>query len=79
MAITSGYLRRFSCRVCIFSSDADLRVTHRHNREAFEFVSHLESKLGFTMRPSASLVQIVESHVSTPAGTERQQNFSSCL
>lgn len=76
---TGGYLRRFSCRICIFSTDADLRAIHEHDREAFNVVSSLEAKLGFTMRAGASLVQIVESHVSTPVETERQQSFSFCL
>lgn len=31
------------------------------------------------MRAGASLVQVVESHVSTPVETERQQSFSFCL
>jgi 3'-phosphoadenosine 5'-phosphosulfate sulfotransferase (PAPS reductase)/FAD synthetase len=68
---TGGYLRRFSCRVCIFSTDADLRAIHQNDLEAFEQVSGLEAKLGFTMRPGMSLVQIVESQVSAPAETER--------
>ncbi len=76
---TGGYLRRLSCRVCIFSSDSDLRLIHQHDREAFELVSNLETKLGFTMRPAASLVHIVKSQVSTPVETDRQQSFSFCL
>lgn len=76
---TGGYLCRFSCRVCIFSTDADLRAIHQHDREAFDMVSNLEEKIGFTMRPSASLVQIVESQVSAPVEIERQQGFSFCL
>lgn len=75
---TGGYLRRFSCRVCIFSTDADLRAIHQNDPEAFEQVSGLETKLGFTMRPGVSLVQIVESQVSAPAEIERQQCFSFC-
>lgn len=73
-----GYLRRFSCRVCIFSTDADLRAIYQNDPEAFEQVSSLETKLGFTMRPGASLVQIVESQVSAPTEIERQQCFSFC-
>jgi len=38
-----GYLRRFSCRVCIFSTDTDLRTIHQHDREAFGIVSSLEA------------------------------------
>ena len=55
-----GYLRRFSCRVCIFSSDRDLAAIAVHDPEAFEAISQLEARLGFTMRPGVSLVQIVE-------------------
>lgn len=76
---TGGYLRRFSFRVCIFSSGADLRAIYQRDREAFDLVSNLETKLGFTMRPGASLAQIVESPVLTPAATERQQSLSFCL
>lgn len=57
-----GYLRRFSCRVCIFATDHDLRMIHQHDREAFDKVSALEQDIGFTMRSGRSLVQIV----STP-------------
>jgi DNA sulfur modification protein DndC len=32
---TGGYLRRFSCRVCIFSTDADLRAIRERDRDAF--------------------------------------------
>ena len=59
-----GYLRRFSCRVCIFSTDADLVAIHQHER-----------KLKFTMRPGASLVEIVEAHASKHAEEARQQSF----
>src|SRR6185312_4573763 len=40
----------FSCWVCIFSTDADLRAIHQHNRKAFDMVSNLEIKTDFTMR-----------------------------
>lgn len=72
---TGGYLRRFSCRVCIFSSDADLRAIYQNDRSAFEEISRLESKLGFTMRPGASLVQIVSAQTSTPVEVASQQTF----
>lgn len=75
---SGGYLRRFSCRVCIFSTDRDLRAIHQNDPAAFEQVSSLETKLGFTMRSGASLVQIVRSQLSTPVETERQQRFNFC-
>lgn len=56
--MTGGYLRRFSCRVCIFSTDADLVAIHQHDSSAFHAVASLERKLKFTMRPGAGLVQI---------------------
>lgn len=70
-----GYLRRFSCRVCIFSTDADLAAIHQHDRDAFQAVASLEHKLKFTMRPGASLERIVEAHASKQAEEERQQSF----
>ncbi len=56
---TGGYLRRFSCRVCIFATDHDVRMIHQHDREAFDQVSALEQETGFTMKSGRSLVQIV--------------------
>lgn len=70
-----GYLRRFSCRVCIFSTNADLRAIYQNDPAAFEQVSNLETKLGYTMRPGVSLVQIVEAHASAPVEKVRQQSF----
>ena len=63
---TGGYLRRFSCRVCIFSTDADLVAIHQHDSSAFQLVASLERKLKFTMRPGSSMVEIEEA---------RQQSF----
>ena len=72
---TGGYLRRFSCRVCIFSTDADLSAIHLHDRTAFDMISDLERRLDFTMRPGASLVQILESHSSSRSEQARQRSF----
>jgi 3'-phosphoadenosine 5'-phosphosulfate sulfotransferase (PAPS reductase)/FAD synthetase len=72
---SGGYLRRFSCRVCIFSTDADLAAIHQHDRDALDAVVSLERKLKFTMRPGASLVQIVETHARKQAEEARQQSF----
>lgn len=57
---TGGYLRRLSCRLCIFSTDADLLAIRQHDPEAFQAVAELEQKTGFTMRSTGSLVQITE-------------------
>ena len=70
-----GYLRRLSYGVCIFATDADLAATSLHDRPAFERISELERKLNFTMRPGASLVQIVQAHRRNRADEARQQSF----
>lgn len=54
-----GYLRRFSCRVCIFSTPADLRAIYINDREAFDAVASLEQRIGFTMKNGKSLFQII--------------------
>ena len=54
-----GYLRRFSCRVCIFATRADIHAIYHNDREAFDLVSELEQRIGFTMRNGESLVQIL--------------------
>jgi DNA sulfur modification protein DndC len=66
---TGGYLRRFSCRVCIFSTDADIRRIYEHDREAFDLVSGLEQRMNFTMKSGKSLFQIIS---NTPSGNEKQ-------
>ena len=72
---TGGYLRRLSCRVCIFAMDADLAAIALHDRPAFERTVELERKVNFTMRPGASRVQIVEAHWRNGAEEARQQSF----
>jgi len=54
-----GYLHRFSCRLCIFATEADIRAIYIHDREAFDLVSDLERRIGFTMRHGKSLFQII--------------------
>ncbi len=55
-----GYLTRFSCRICIFSTDADIRAVYKHDREAFNIISDLETEIGFTMKNGKSLLDIVQ-------------------
>ncbi len=70
-----GYLRRFSWRVCIFSTDADIHAIYKHDRAAFEDISNPEQRIGFTMRPGASLVQILQSANATAGRRSQQQNL----
>jgi hypothetical protein len=72
---TGGFLRRFLRHVCIFSTDADLTAIHQHDPDAFDAVADFEHKLRFTMRPGASLVEIVKAHSSALTEEARQQSF----
>lgn len=55
-----GYLRRLSCRMCIFSTNADIKAIFENDREAFDLVANLEQKMNFTMRSGKSLFQIID-------------------
>ncbi len=70
-----GYLRRFSCRVCIFATDHDLRMIHQHDREAFDQVSALEQEMGFTMKSGRSLVQIINAPTVSPQSAPQLSLF----
>jgi 3'-phosphoadenosine 5'-phosphosulfate sulfotransferase (PAPS reductase)/FAD synthetase len=72
---SGGYLRRLSCRVCIFSTDSDLAAIYRHDREGFDAVSQLEGRIGFTMRSGASLVQILQNADAASHSRSQQQTF----
>src|SRR6266702_8376918 len=52
---TGGYLRRLSCRLCIFSTDNDIRAIYQHDREAFDLVSGVEQRIDFTMKNGKTL------------------------
>jgi DNA sulfur modification protein DndC len=73
---TGGYLRRLSCRLCIFSTDSDVLAIREHDPEAFHAVSELEQKIGFTMRPTGSLVQIADAAQSGNDARDAQACFS---
>lgn len=60
---TGGFLRRLSCRVCIFATDSDIRAIYEHDREAFDLVSSLEERIEFTMKSGKSLFQIINQAV----------------
>jgi 3'-phosphoadenosine 5'-phosphosulfate sulfotransferase (PAPS reductase)/FAD synthetase len=64
-----GYLRRLSCRVCIFSTKADLRAIYVHDNDAFIQVALLGQRIGFTMQSGKSLFQIIQEE---PAGDDKQ-------
>jgi 3'-phosphoadenosine 5'-phosphosulfate sulfotransferase (PAPS reductase)/FAD synthetase len=73
---SGGYLRRFSCRVCIFSTDHDLIQIAKHDPVAFARVSDLEQRLGFTMRPGKTLLEILDSRETSQSPDALQSCFS---
>jgi DNA sulfur modification protein DndC len=55
-----GYMRRLSCRLCIFATEHDIKMVAKHDPEAFYAVANLEQRINFTMRPDRkTLFQIV--------------------
>jgi len=53
------YLRRFSCRVCIYMTPEDLRQVKKHDPAAFNTIAALESRIGFTMRADGTIAQAI--------------------
>lgn len=58
-----GYLHRFSCRLCIFSTDTEIRAIYERDRDAFDAIATLEQKTGFTMKSSGSLFSILNNSI----------------
>ena len=55
------YLRRFSCRMCIFMTDHDVLQVSKNDPEAIQIISDLEEKIGFTFFQRGSVKQILSS------------------
>lgn len=53
------YLRRFSCRVCIFMTLQDLRQVQIHDPEAIQIIHNLEQKIGFSFKPEGYLKELL--------------------
>lgn len=53
------HLRRFSCRVCIFMTQHDLRQVAKHDPGAIDIIAGLEDRIGFTMMAGGSINQII--------------------
>jgi 3'-phosphoadenosine 5'-phosphosulfate sulfotransferase (PAPS reductase)/FAD synthetase len=47
-----NYLKRFSCRVCIFMSQHDLQQVKKHDPEAIDIIARIEEKIGFSLSPA---------------------------
>lgn len=54
-----SYLRRFSCRVCIFMTQHDLRQVQQHDPGAIEIIDELEQRIGFTMFMAGPIREVV--------------------
>lgn len=54
------YLKRLSCRVCIFMNDHDLRQVKKNDPGAIELVSQVEKEIGFNMMARGSMLEILE-------------------
>jgi|APTNR8051073442_1049403.scaffolds.fasta_scaffold00075_77 3'-phosphoadenosine 5'-phosphosulfate sulfotransferase (PAPS reductase)/FAD synthetase len=53
------HLRRFSCRVCIYMTDHDLRAVAKHDPEAIDLVAQVEDQIGFTMFQRGGVRELV--------------------
>jgi 3'-phosphoadenosine 5'-phosphosulfate sulfotransferase (PAPS reductase)/FAD synthetase len=54
-----GHLRRFSCRVCIFMQEHELRAVKQHDPEAIRIISEIERKINFHMTGAGFLDEIL--------------------
>ncbi len=53
------YLKRFSCRVCIYMSQADVKQVSANDPEAIEIIAKLEEDIGFTMFQSGPIKDFI--------------------
>lgn len=53
------HLRRFSCRVCIFMTDHDLRAVAKHDPAAIDIISTIEEEINFTMFQRGPILTLV--------------------
>lgn len=56
-----SYLKRFSCRVCIFMTPADLTQVQKHDPEAITIIDDLEKEIGFTMKNGGPIRSFITS------------------
>lgn len=54
-----SYLKRFSCRVCIYTSVDDLRKVQDNDPEAISIISNLEREINFSIKPEGFLTEIL--------------------
>ncbi len=54
------YLRRFSCRVCIYMSEHDLKQVQKNDPEAIQIISTIERDINFSMKHGKFLDEILK-------------------
>lgn len=54
-----NHLRRFSCRVCIYMSQHDLRQVQANDPEAINIIAEIEQKTGFTMFQGGTINDVI--------------------
>jgi DNA sulfur modification protein DndC len=53
------YLRRFSCRVCIFMTEHDLNQVNKNDPEAINIIAKIEDKINFTMFQKGNIKDLI--------------------
>lgn len=53
------YLKRYSCRVCLFMNDEDVYQVSKNDPEAIDIIDELEREIDFTMFACGSIKNIV--------------------
>ena len=54
------YLRRFSCRVCIYMSDHDLKQVKLNDPEAIQIIANIEEEINFTMFQRGTILSLTK-------------------
>lgn len=54
------HLKRFSCRVCIFMTEHDVRNVQLHDPAAIDIIAGIEEQTGFTMFHGRTIRQIAQ-------------------
>lgn len=55
-----SYLKRFSCRVCIYMTQDDINKVAKNDPDAIEIISNLEDKTNFTMFQSGPIKSLIQ-------------------
>lgn len=54
-----NYLRRFSCRVCIYMSAHDVKQVALNDPAAIQVIADLENEIGFTMFQNGTIQEVI--------------------